>query len=48
VPSRFYQFSFARKPDWSHVFSPGAEIRDYFTAVAHDFGLSESIRFGTE
>jgi cation diffusion facilitator CzcD-associated flavoprotein CzcO len=48
VPSRFYQFSFARKPDWSHVFSPGAEIRDYFTKVAHDFGLGESIRFGTE
>jgi cation diffusion facilitator CzcD-associated flavoprotein CzcO len=48
VPSRFYQFSFARKPDWSHLFSPGAEIRDYFTAVAHDFGLGEHIRFGTE
>src|SRR5258705_10903014 len=48
VPSRFYQFSFAPNPDWSHLFSPGAEIRDYFTAVAHDFGLQDSIRFGTE
>jgi cation diffusion facilitator CzcD-associated flavoprotein CzcO len=48
VPSRFYQFSFARKPDWSHLFSPGAEIHDYFTTVAHDFGLKDSIRFGTE
>jgi cation diffusion facilitator CzcD-associated flavoprotein CzcO len=48
VPSRFYQFSFARKPDWSHLFSPGAEICDYFTKVANDFGLGDSIRFGTE
>jgi len=48
VPSRFYQFSFAPKPDWSHLFSPGAEIRDYFNGVTQDFGLRESIRFGTE
>jgi cation diffusion facilitator CzcD-associated flavoprotein CzcO len=48
VPSRFYQFTFAPKPDWSHVFSPGAEIRDYLTKLAHDFGLTHSIRFGTE
>jgi len=48
VPSRFYQFTFAPKPDWSHLFSPGAEIRDYFTTVARDFGLAERIRFGTE
>jgi cation diffusion facilitator CzcD-associated flavoprotein CzcO len=48
VPSRFYQFSFARNPDWSHLFSPGAEIHDYFTTVAGDFGLQDSIRFGTE
>jgi len=38
VPSRFYQYTFAPNPDWSHVFSPGAEIRDYFTKVAHDKG----------
>jgi cation diffusion facilitator CzcD-associated flavoprotein CzcO len=48
VPSRFYQFTFAPKPDWSHVFSPGAEIRDYLTKIADDFGLTHSIRFGTE
>jgi cation diffusion facilitator CzcD-associated flavoprotein CzcO len=48
VPSRFYQFSFARNPNWSHLFSPGAEIHDYFAKVADDFGLQDSIRFGTE
>jgi cation diffusion facilitator CzcD-associated flavoprotein CzcO len=48
VPSRFYQFTFATKADWSHLFSPGAEIRDYFTEVAADFNLYDCIRFGTE
>jgi cation diffusion facilitator CzcD-associated flavoprotein CzcO len=48
VPSRFYQFTFAPKPDWSHLFSPGAEINEYFTEVAADFGLDECVRFGTE
>jgi cation diffusion facilitator CzcD-associated flavoprotein CzcO len=48
IPSRFYQFTFAPKSDWSHVFSPGAEIRDYFTEVARGCGVEEHIRFGTE
>jgi len=48
VPSRFYQFSFAQNSDWSHLFSPGAEIREYFDAIAQEFGLLGSIRFGTE
>ncbi len=29
VPSHFYQFSFAPKPDWSHLFAPGNEIQRY-------------------
>lgn len=48
IPSRFYQFTFAPKPDWSHLFSPGAEIREYFESVAHDHDLGRHIRFGTE
>lgn len=48
VPSRFYQFTFAKNPRWSHFFSPGAEIRDYFAKVAHDRGLASRTRFGTE
>src|SRR5215475_2960280 len=30
IPSRVYQYSFARNPDWSHLFSPGGEIQSYF------------------
>lgn len=48
IPSRFYQYTFATNPDWSHFFSPGAEIQSYFTRIADDYGLRERIRFGTE
>ncbi|ORB17757.1 flavin-containing monooxygenase [Mycobacterium noviomagense] len=48
VPSRFYQFSFAPNPGWSHLFSPGGEIQQYFTDVAKRTGVYERIRFGTE
>jgi cation diffusion facilitator CzcD-associated flavoprotein CzcO len=48
IPSRIYQYSFARNPDWSHLFSPGREIHAYFSGVADRFGLRDRIRFGTE
>lgn len=48
VPSRFYSFSFAPNPDWSRVFSPGAEILDYFARTTDQRGLRSHIRFGTE
>ena len=48
IPSRIYQYSFARNPDWSHLFSPGGEIQAYFRDVADRYALRERIRFGTE
>ena len=48
IPSRVYQYTFARNPNWSHLFSPGGEIQDYFRGVADRFALREGIRFGTE
>jgi cation diffusion facilitator CzcD-associated flavoprotein CzcO len=48
VPSRFYQYTFARNPDWSRVMSPGAEIHAYFDKVARDTGVHQRIQFGTE
>jgi cation diffusion facilitator CzcD-associated flavoprotein CzcO len=48
VPSRFYQFSFAPNPNWTHLFSPGAEIWAYFDAIADEYGVREHIRFGTQ
>ncbi|MGB3325665.1 MAG: NAD(P)/FAD-dependent oxidoreductase [Mycolicibacterium fortuitum] len=48
VPSRFYQFTFATNPDWSKVFSPGAEIFDYFRRTADEYRMRELIRFGVQ
>ncbi|HTY30596.1 NAD(P)/FAD-dependent oxidoreductase, partial [Mycobacterium sp.] len=48
VPSRVYQYTFATKPNWTHMFSPGGEIQAYFRGVADQFGLRDRIRFGTE
>ncbi len=48
VPSRVYQYTFAKKPDWTHVFSPGGEIQTYFRGIADRYGLRDRIRFGTE
>jgi len=48
VPSQLYSYSFAPNPDWSHRFSPGAEIQSYFEDVARKRGVVERIRFGAE
>ena len=48
IPSRVYQYTFARNPNWTHMFSPGGEIQAYFRGVADRFGLRNRIRFGTE
>jgi cation diffusion facilitator CzcD-associated flavoprotein CzcO len=46
VPSHLYSYSFALTPDWSHRYSPGAEIQAYFEGVAAEHGVIERVRFG--
>ncbi len=48
VPSHFYSYSFALNPDWTHRFSPGAEIQAYFEDIAQRYGVDACIRFGRE
>ena len=48
VPSHLYSYSFAPNPDWSHYFSPGAEIEDYLERVARERDVASLIRFGEE
>ena len=48
VPSHFYSYSFEMNPDWSHRFSPGAEIRGYFEAIAKQYEILPKIQFGQE
>ncbi|MEP3245610.1 MAG: NAD(P)/FAD-dependent oxidoreductase [Sneathiella sp.] len=47
VPSHFYCFSFAPNPDWSRVYSPQAEIRDYIEDCANRFKVTPHIHFGS-
>jgi cation diffusion facilitator CzcD-associated flavoprotein CzcO len=48
VPSHLYCYSFAPDPDWSHRFSPGAEIQAYFEEVARRYGVDKSIEYNKE
>lgn len=48
VPSHLYSYSFAPNPEWSHTFSPGAEILSYLATVARRYGVDELIRYGSE
>ena len=45
VPSFFYSYSFEPNPDWTHRFSPGHEIRDYFERTAEKYDLLKHISF---
>lgn len=48
VPSHLYRYSFEANPEWSHTYSPGAEILAYFRGVAEKYGVTGFIRFGNE
>jgi cation diffusion facilitator CzcD-associated flavoprotein CzcO len=48
VPSHLYSYSFAPNPDWSHRFSPGAEILEYFERVAREYEVEKFIHYGME
>lgn len=47
IPSIAYQYSFARNANWSRLFAPGAEVKQYHMDVAQRFGLYPHVRFGT-
>jgi cation diffusion facilitator CzcD-associated flavoprotein CzcO len=46
VQSHLYSFSFAPNPEWSRMFAPQGEIRDYLERCATDFGVRPHLRFG--
>jgi cation diffusion facilitator CzcD-associated flavoprotein CzcO len=48
VPSHLYCYSFAPNPEWSHRFSPGAEIQAYLEDVARKHGVVGRIDFAAE
>ncbi|MGX1775842.1 flavin-containing monooxygenase [Nocardia brasiliensis] len=48
IPALAYQYSFARKADWSRIFPHGAEVEQYHIDVARRFGVRDRVRFGAE
>ncbi len=48
VESTLYSFSFAPNPEWSHSFSPQAEIQAYLERVARERGITPLIHFNEE
>jgi cation diffusion facilitator CzcD-associated flavoprotein CzcO len=48
IPSHLYSFSFAPNPDWSHAYSPQAEILAYLEKVAAEAGVLDRFHFGIE
>lgn len=45
IPSVSYQYTWARKPDWSRYYSSGHEIHEYFKKVALDNHVEELTNF---
>jgi cation diffusion facilitator CzcD-associated flavoprotein CzcO len=48
IPSHVYSFSYAPNPDWSRLFAPQAELKQYLVKVTKDFGLESKIALNTE
>ena len=48
VPSHLYSYSFEPNPEWSHRFSPGAEIQAYFEKVAAKYDVEALIAYNAE
>lgn len=48
IPSHLYSYSFMPNPEWTRVFAPGAEIREYLEHAAAVSGVHDRVRFGSE
>ena len=47
VPSHFYSYSYAQRPDWSRFCSPQAEILEYLQSTAQRLGVADRVVTGT-
>jgi cation diffusion facilitator CzcD-associated flavoprotein CzcO len=48
VPSHMYSFSFEQNPDWSEMYAPQQEIRDYLERTTDKYGVRPHLRLGVE
>lgn len=47
IASVTYSFSFEPNPDWSRLFAPGAELKQYAHRIADKYDLKRHMEFGT-
>ncbi len=46
VPSHMYSFSFEQNPDWSEMYAPQPEIREYLERTTDKYGVRPHLRLG--
>lgn len=47
IPSYVYSFSYEQRGDWSRLFAPGDELRDYAVNMVDKYGLRDKLRLNT-
>ncbi|NNH68710.1 NAD(P)/FAD-dependent oxidoreductase [Nocardia uniformis] len=47
IPSFIYSFSYEQRGDWSRVFAPGDELRDYADSMVDKYGLRRKLVLNT-
>ncbi|TDH50287.1 NAD(P)/FAD-dependent oxidoreductase [Mycobacterium eburneum] len=47
IPSFVYSFSYEQRGDWSRLFAPGEELRDYASDMVDKYGLRDKLRLNT-
>ena len=48
IPAQAYQFSFELKPDWSHTYARGSEVKRYIDQVADRHDVRRLVRVDSE
>ena len=48
IPSFSYSFSFEKNPQWSRIYAPGAELKEYAEHCVDKFGIRNRIRCNTK
>jgi cation diffusion facilitator CzcD-associated flavoprotein CzcO len=47
IPSFIYSFSYEQRSDWSRLFAPGTELKQYAVEMVEKYGLTEHLRLNT-
>jgi cation diffusion facilitator CzcD-associated flavoprotein CzcO len=47
IPSPSYQFSFEQMSDWSRLYAPGSELKNYADHLADKYDVRSRVRFNT-